>query len=86
MTRSSLLPEEIQTERLLVRVARPGDGAMFNHAIVESLADLEPWLGWVTPAPTLEASEQSCRPGQGLITEGVKVLGLLAQQHNWHPD
>jgi RimJ/RimL family protein N-acetyltransferase len=54
------LPESLHSERLLIRVARPGDGAMFNAAILDSQADLAPWLGWVRPAPTLAQSEASC--------------------------
>lgn len=54
------LPEQIQSERLIIRVARPGDGTVFNAAILESLDQLAPWLGWVTPPPTLEQSEDSC--------------------------
>ena len=54
------LPESLQSERLLIRVARRGDGAMFNEAVLDSLPELAPWLGWVTPAPTLEQSEASC--------------------------
>lgn len=56
----STLPEQIESERLIIRVARPGDGAVFNEAITESLAELSPWLGWVTPPPTLEGAEASC--------------------------
>jgi RimJ/RimL family protein N-acetyltransferase len=55
------LPESLQTERLLIRVARPGDGPIFNAAILDSRTELAPWLGWVTPAPTLEQSEASCQ-------------------------
>ena len=55
------LPESLETDRLLVRVARPGDGAMFNAAIVESCEQLKPWLGWVYPPPSLAESEASCR-------------------------
>jgi len=54
-------PEEIETGRLIVRTARPGDGAVFNRAIHESLAELSPWLGWVRTPPTPEDSEASCR-------------------------
>ena len=57
----STLPEQIESERLIIRVARPGDGAVFHEAITESLAQLSPWLGWVTPAPAPEDSEASCR-------------------------
>lgn len=55
------LPEQIETERLIIRVARPDDGPVFNAAIHASLERLSPWLAWVTPAPTPEASEESCR-------------------------
>lgn len=55
------LPEQIESEHLIIRVARSGDGAVFNEAITESLAELAPWLGWVTPPPTLEESETSCQ-------------------------
>lgn len=55
------LPESLETDRLLVRVARPGDGAIFNAAIVESCELLKPWLGWVYPPPSLAESEASCR-------------------------
>ncbi|MCR2829480.1 GNAT family N-acetyltransferase [Acidithiobacillus ferrooxidans] len=55
------LPESIETNRLVVRVARPGDGAMFNAAIVESCEQLKQWLGWVYPPPSLSESEASCR-------------------------
>jgi hypothetical protein len=59
-TMKSSLPEQIETERLLVRVARPGDGRAFNAAIHRSLERLAPWLAWVTPPPTPEQSEASC--------------------------
>jgi RimJ/RimL family protein N-acetyltransferase len=55
------LPESLTTDRLVIRVARPGDGAMFNAAIVDSHAELAPWLAWVSPPPTLEQSEAACR-------------------------
>jgi RimJ/RimL family protein N-acetyltransferase len=60
MTILDQLPESLHTERLLIRVARPGDGAMFNEAILDSQVELAPWLGWVTPAPTLAESEAKC--------------------------
>ena len=60
MTLVNQLPEVLHTERLVIRVARPGDGAMFHAAVLASLPELVPWLGWVTPAPTLAESEASC--------------------------
>ncbi len=58
------LPEQIESERLLIRVARPGDGKAFHEAVSESLDQLAPWLAWVTPPPTLADSEASCRRAQ----------------------
>lgn len=72
----STLPEQIESERLIIRVARPGDGAMFNAAVVESLERLSPWLGWVTPVPTVEQSEASCRKAYArfLLNEDLMVF------------
>jgi RimJ/RimL family protein N-acetyltransferase len=72
----STLPEQIESERLIIRVARPGDGAMFNAAVVESLERLSPWLGWVSPTPTVEQSEASCRKAYArfLVNEDLMVF------------
>ena len=73
------LPEQIETERLIIRVARPGDGPMFNEAILESLETLKPWLSWVSPPPTLEQSECGCRRAYArfLLNEDLMVFFLL---------
>jgi len=75
------LPEEIETDRLTIRVAKPGDGAVFNKAIVSSLSDLETWLAWVTPAPTLEQSEDACRKAYGrfLLNEDLMAFFFLKE-------
>lgn len=72
----SLLPEQLESPRLLIRVAKPGDGTVFNEAILGSLNDLAPWLGWVTPPPTLEQSEANCRRAYAryLLNEDLMVL------------
>lgn len=56
----SNLPVQLESERLIIRVARPGDGPMFNAAILDSLERLSPWLSWVNPPPTVASSEESC--------------------------
>jgi len=61
MTRLDHLPESLQSERLLIRVARPGDGAMFSAAIADSHRELAPWLGWVTPPPSVDEAEARCQ-------------------------
>jgi RimJ/RimL family protein N-acetyltransferase len=72
----NLLPEQLESTRLLIRVAKPGDGAVFNEAVVGSLKELAPWLGWVTPPPTLEQSEFNCRRAYAryLLNEDLMVF------------
>lgn len=43
---------------------------------MESLSRLAPWLAWVTPAPTDEESEESCRKAHGrfLLNEDLTVF------------
>lgn len=74
-----ILPDELHTPRLLVRVARPGDGVVFNRAISESLDRLRPWLAWVTPAPTPAESEFSCRRAYArlLLNEDLMAFFFL---------
>jgi RimJ/RimL family protein N-acetyltransferase len=55
------LPEQITTERLVLRPPRAGDGAAMNEAIVESIEGLQRWMAWATPMPTPEQSESWCR-------------------------
>src|SRR4051812_438501 len=52
---------ELHTERLLMRVPRFGDGMSVNAAVVESVAELAPWMPWATPTPPVEATEVWCR-------------------------
>ena len=60
MTFLDRLPERLHSDRLLIRVARPGDGALFAQGIADSHAELAPWLGWVSPPPTPEEAEARC--------------------------
>ncbi|MBL8328640.1 MAG: GNAT family N-acetyltransferase [Rubrivivax sp.] len=75
------LPEQIETPRLIVRVAKPADALAFHAAILESRAELSPWLSWVTPPPTLEQSEIDCRRAYArfLLNEDLMVLLFLKE-------
>lgn len=53
--------EQIESERLIIRVPRSGDGAIANEAIIESFESLAPWLAWVTPPPDVATTEEGCR-------------------------
>ncbi len=50
------IPETIETERMILRAAKSGDGPEAYEAVLESVNELKPWMPWVHPAPTLEGS------------------------------
>ena len=61
------LPTSIETERLLLRPPRAGDGALLHAAIAESLPELRRFLAslpWVAGEQTIESAEAYCRNAQ----------------------
>lgn len=54
-------PEQLETARLILRPPRPGDGAVINAAVLESINELRPWMPWAANTPTDDDSETWCR-------------------------
>jgi RimJ/RimL family protein N-acetyltransferase len=54
-------PDSFESERLLIRAPRPGDGAPMNAAVRESIDELRPWMPWAQSVPTIEDSEENVR-------------------------
>src|SRR5690348_5810015 len=54
-------PDQFETERLILRAPKPGDGHMMHEAIVESHAELKQWISWADPLPSLELDEEIIR-------------------------
>lgn len=76
------IPDQIETERLILRCPRPGDGAMVHAAVVETLAELRAWgasLPWAMFEPSVHASEAFCREAQAdyLLRKNLPMLMLL---------
>ena len=67
MTRG--IPRHFESERLLIRAPRAGDGTVVHASVVESLDALRAFpasLPWAMQEPSVEASEQFCvRGAQG---------------------
>lgn len=53
------VPESIETERLLLRALRAGDGAALFKVLVESAEDLAQWLAWSAEIPDLETGRET---------------------------
>lgn len=52
-------PDSFETERLLIRAPRPGDGTELYAAVGESLAELKPWMPWASEPRSPSAAEQN---------------------------
>jgi len=75
------VPERIETERLVLRAPRAGDGPLVNHAIGESHAELAPWMPWAGTMPSVDESEIHCRRQQArfILREDFVLLIFLRQ-------
>ena len=73
------VPERIETERLVLRAPRRGDGRAVNDAIRVSHADLAPWLPWAGAMPSVDESEAHCRRQQArfILREDFVLLMFL---------
>lgn len=54
-------PDSFETERLVLRCPRRGDGPMVAEAVAESLPELRPWMFWAQAAPSVDESEIRAR-------------------------
>lgn len=60
------IPDHLETERLLVRAPRPGDGAILHESVIETLDDLRRYpasMAWAMEEQTFEKTEEFCRRG-----------------------
>lgn len=55
------IPEQFETERLLLRAPENGDGALVNAAIKETYALLHQWLKWADHLPETQETEMEVR-------------------------
>lgn len=77
MTHDFRMPEGLRTERLLVRAARPGDGAAFRDAVLESLPELTPWLPWARGPNDLDHAERVCTEAHAKFLAGEDLMAML---------
>lgn len=54
-------PDSFETERLIIRAPKIGDGQILNEAIVESLPNLQPWMPWAQRLQTPQETEEIIR-------------------------
>jgi len=55
------IPESFESERLLIRVTKPGDGAILQEAYLESYPRLKPWFPWAQSESSVDEREEFMR-------------------------
>ena len=74
------VPDRLETERLVLRCPRPGDGVLVNAAVQASIDVLRPWMPWAQEEPTLEASETYCRSQQAKFVLREDLVMLIFEK------
>ncbi|HEX3721926.1 MAG TPA: GNAT family protein [Nitrolancea sp.] len=79
MAASSLIdfPDQFETDRLLIRAPRPGDGVAIDEAVRETLVALRRWMDWALPEPSVEISEAFARRGAADFAARIDLPMLL---------
>ena len=87
------IPEEFETERLIIRVPRPGDGPGLNAAVIETFDELALWMPWANKRPSVEKSEENSRKAYSLFLSREDITlrlihkesGLFLGSSGLHP-
>ncbi len=75
-----VLPERLETEKLVLRAYRAGDGAAFFDAVDEDRAELGQWLAWPPRYATVDDAEGYVRDMAGKwITRESMILGIFSK-------
>ena len=76
------LPDCIESQRLLIRPPRPGDGAAINAAVLDSLAELRPWMPWAQQTPTVDDNEVYAREAHVRFLKREDLPFLIFQKES----
>lgn len=77
------IPESFESERLLIRVPKPGDGAILQEAYLESYSRLKPWFPWAQSESSVEEREEYVRQQYShFIKREDMMLFLIHKEEN----
>jgi RimJ/RimL family protein N-acetyltransferase len=68
-----VVPDVIETERLILRSPMPGDGPALNEAILETWDALRHWMPWARERPTVEETEERARQSRANFVSRVDL-------------
>jgi RimJ/RimL family protein N-acetyltransferase len=73
-------PDRFKTARLEIRAPKPGDGAALNGAVLESWAEISPWVPWAKKRPSVEDSETVVRESMARFILRQDLMLLLFEK------
>jgi RimJ/RimL family protein N-acetyltransferase len=75
--------EEFESERLMLRVPKPGDGAILQEAYLESYPRLNPWFPWAQSESSMEEREEFVRQQYARFVkrEDMMLMLFLKSEH-----
>ena len=76
------IPTQLETERLLIRVPRPGDGRAVYQAMVASRKELQVWLPFAQDEPIEEEIEANLRTAYAKFIKREDMRLLLFDKSN----
>lgn len=76
------VPEQFETERLLIRAPQPGDGRAVNDAIRESFRELKQWMLWAQVIPSVAESETYARESALSFRNREELPLLIFRKHD----
>lgn len=71
------IPEQIESERLIIRVPRFGDGPALHEAMLESIKELQPWMIFAQRTQTVAETEEYVRKSYVAYMERSNMPMLL---------
>lgn len=74
------VPESLETERLIVRAPRAGDGAALFAAVAASEDDVSPWMSWTKEIADVEAAERRVREWRVKWAQRVELPMLVFEK------
>ncbi|MBW6473170.1 MAG: GNAT family N-acetyltransferase [Anaerolineaceae bacterium] len=77
------IPEWFESERLLIRVPKPGDGEILQEAYLASYPRLNPWFPWAQTESSVEEREEFVRQqyARFIKREDMMLLLFLKREH-----
>lgn len=70
-------PDYFETERLLIRAPRVGDGPAICEAVLETLDDLRDWMPWALREQTVDSMQEFARRGAASFLARTEFPMLL---------